>query len=45
LSGEVDKFGGDYANVRSPSMTITVEKDADLDLGEIELKTRPDAKK
>ena len=40
LSGEVDKFGGNYSNVRSPFMTIKVEKDADLDLGEIELKTR-----
>ena len=40
LSGEVDKFGGNYSNVRSPFMTIKVEKDADLELGEIELKTR-----
>ena len=40
LSGEVDKFGGNYSNIRSPFMTIKVEKDADLDLGEIELKTR-----
>ncbi len=40
LSGEVDKFGGNYSNIRAPFMTIKVEKDADLDLGEIELKTR-----
>ena len=44
LSGEVDKFGGDYSNVRSPFMTITVEKDLDLDLGEIKLKTRTETK-
>ncbi len=40
LSGEVDKFSGNYSNIRSPFMTIKVEKGADVDLGEIELKTR-----
>ena len=41
LSGERDKFNGYYSNVRSPFMTINVEENHDLDLGEIELKTRP----
>jgi hypothetical protein len=41
LSGERDKLGGYYSNVGSPFMTIKVEENHDLDLGEIELKTRP----
>lgn len=41
LSGEVDKLGGRYSNAKSPWMTIQVKENQDLDLGEIELKTRP----
>lgn len=41
LSGELDKLGGHYANAKLPFMIIQVEENHDLDLGEIELKTRP----
>ena len=45
LSGEEDRFGGYYSNVRSPFMKIQVEENQDVDLGEIDLRTRPEDRK
>ena len=45
LSGEEDRFGGHYSNVRAPLITIRVEEDQDVDLGEIDLRTRPEDRK
>ena len=45
LSGEEDRLGGRYSNVRSPFMKIQVEEHQELDLGEIELKTDAETRK
>ena len=42
LSGERDRFGGRYS--KPPFKTIKVEAGKELDLGEIKLSTKPDAR-